>query len=100
VYPSVPQRKIRGVELTDQQYDDYSRLAGRFAKMQLSNLVSMEGWHTIPTEMRVEMVHKIITGSRESARTTVMLQNVGGPDDIIQKATDAKTSALHSTKPQ
>ena len=97
VYPATPQRKIRGIELTDQQYDDYSRIAGRLARLQLTNLISMDGWHSIPTEMRVEMVHKIINGTREAARTTVMMQNMGGPDDIVQKAEAAKRALLTGT---
>lgn len=90
VYPAQAGRKIRGVQLTDQQYDDYVRLSGRMAKMQLNSMVNMAGFDTLPVGVKQTMIRDVINSSRENARSLVMMSN----PDIIQKATDLKTMAL------
>lgn len=88
-YPSRPERKIRGVELTDQQYDDYTRVAGRLTKMRLNALVQVPGFDQVPVSRQVDVISKIVNSSRESARGYTMMQN----PDIIQKAVEAKIIA-------
>lgn len=95
VYPSKPLRKIRGVDLTDQQYDDYCRQAGRMAKMQLTDMVNMAGFSTLPVGVRQEMIKNVITASRENARSLVLMEN----PDLIQKAIDLKTAPLLEQEP-
>jgi hypothetical protein len=87
-YPSTLERKIRGVDLTDQQYDDYARLAGRMSKMRLNAFVNTPGFATIPKQMRADKMREVINAARESARSIVLMQN----PDIIQKANEAKTA--------
>lgn len=89
MYPSRPERKIRGVELTDQQYDDYTRAAGRLTKMRLDALAQTPGFDQVPVQARVEVIRKIVDSSRESARGYTMMQN----PEIIQKAVQAKIIA-------
>lgn len=91
IYPSLPERKIRGVQLTGQEYDDYSRIAGRMAKARLDAMVKQPGFSSIPEGVRREMMTSAISGSRETARSLVMMQN----PDIIKKATDAKLARLN-----
>ncbi len=88
------ERKIRGVELTEQQFDDYARVAGRMAKMQLNMLVGTPGFQQMPDVMKVQRMHEIINGARETARNMVMMQSAGGPNNIIQKASEAKRAPL------
>lgn len=89
-YPGPVPRKIRGVALTDQQYDDFARISGRMAKMQLNAMVQMPAFATLPASIRQEMLHEAIVSSRENARSLIMMQY----PDIIRQATDAKVEKL------
>jgi hypothetical protein len=88
------QRKIRGVELSDQQYYDYSRLAGQMAKTRLDAVIGMPGFDAIPKGKQVELITKQISGAREAARSLIMMQN----PEIIQHAMDDKVSVLNTGK--
>lgn len=90
IKPGFLSRKIRSVPLTDQQYDDYSRIAGRLTRIQLQAYISMPWWHQAPVADRFNIVKTAIDGSRESARTQIMMQY----PDIVQKAMDAKVQGL------
>ena len=90
--PAWPERKIRGVQLTDSQYDDYARIAGRMAKLQLDRIVPSPGFSQMPETVQREVIQKTISGAREVARTQVMMRN----PEIINQATAAKTAALHA----
>jgi hypothetical protein len=90
-YPGKVDRKIRGVELTDQQYDDFARIAGRTAKVRLNAIVSMPGFDQMPESTRKELMTNTITQSREMARSLIMMQN----PEIMKKANDAKRAKLN-----
>lgn len=90
LFPAKLQHKIRGVELTGQQYDDYSRIAGRMAKMRVNAIVSNAGFAQAPVEVRSELLKKAINSSREAARSMIMMQNPG----IFKEALDNKLSAV------
>lgn len=83
-------RKIRGIQLTDQQYDDYSRLAGRMTKMRLTNYVNIPGSSSLPSGVQIKTMQSMIDNSRETARRIVMMNN----PDIIKQSIDNKISAL------
>lgn len=83
-------KKIRGVELTEQQYDDYARLAGRMTKMRLNNYVSIPQTASLPSEIQIKTIHSIIESSREGARNIVMMNNIG----IVKQAYQNKVNAL------
>lgn len=85
-FPAKLSRKIRGVELSDDQFDDYSRLAGRMAKTRLNAIVAIPGFSTMPESSRKELMTNAITTSREAARSLILMQN----PEIIRKAMDAK----------
>lgn len=85
-FPSALGKKIRGVELTPQQYDDYSRVAGRMAKMQLDTIVKIPGFSQLPALERLTLMRSAVEGSRESARSLILLQN----PELIQEAIKAK----------
>ena len=86
VFPSKPTRKIRGVDLTDQQYDDYTRIAGRMAKMRVNALVGNPGFASTPKDIRARMLSRTVDSSREAARSLIMMQN----PSIIREAIDNK----------
>jgi hypothetical protein len=90
-FPGKVDRKIRGIELTDQQYDDFARIAGRTAKVRLNAIVSMPGFDQMPESTRKELMTNTIQQSREMARSLIMMQN----PDIMTKANDAKRAKFH-----
>lgn len=93
VSPAQPERKIRGVQLTDPEYDDYSRLAGRMAKQRLDVIVRSPDWQTWTPETRHDVLKEAIRQARETARGMVMAKN----PDIIRQAVAAKLAPLAGT---
>lgn len=94
-FPSKPQRKIRGVELTDQQYDDYTRIGGNMARMRLTAYFSIPAVQQLPAEIQRKTVTSMIESSRETARRIVMMNN----PEIIRKSIDLKLGSLAKEKP-
>jgi hypothetical protein len=90
VFPSKLEMKIRGVELTEQQYDDYARIAGRLVKMRLEPMVSQPGFSSMPLQVAHDLMAKTIEGSREAAASMVMMQN----PSIVKAAMEAKVAPL------
>lgn len=88
-------RNIRGVELSPEQYDDFSRLAGRFSKLRLDLLTANPAWSQIPAPARVELIHKTIEGARETARSTLLMQH----PELVRQAVAAKTLKLTGGAP-
>jgi hypothetical protein len=72
VSPAPVERSIRNVPLTDQQYDDYARLAGRAAKIRLDVIVRSPDWQTWPAATRHEMLEETVRQAREAARGLMM----------------------------
>lgn len=96
-YPARLPRKIRGVELTDQQYDDFTRIAGRDAKMRVNAMISNPGFNLIPQQHRQEMLRDVFAGkssSKEMAETVIMMHSAGTPNDIMKQANDAKEAIM------
>ena len=81
-------------KLSDEQYDSYSRIAGRLSKQRLDNIVAQPGFSSMPPGHQVEILKKIIETSRENARRATMMQW----PDIMQKAMDQKRMILTTGK--
>lgn len=90
VYPDKPDRKIRSVELTDEQYDEYAKVSGRLAKRRLDTLVRVPGFENMPSFAQEKIIRKTIDDSREAARSLIMMEN----PEIIQQARDNKLRAI------
>jgi hypothetical protein len=82
--------KIRGVPLTDAQFDDFSRIAGRTAKMMLDQAIRTPGFAQLNPNARIEQMHKLIALARAQAEKSVMMHAYGSENDIQAKATQAK----------
>lgn len=95
IYPASVERKIRGVQLTDQQYDDYSRIAGRMTKQRLDTIVRSQAWGTWTPTVRHDVLLETIRQSRETARGIVMMKN----PSIISAATQAKLAPFQEVTP-
>jgi hypothetical protein len=72
IAPAPVERTIRNVKLTDVQYDDFARLAGRSAKMRLDAIVRSPDFQTWPASTRYEVMKETITQQREAARGVMM----------------------------
>jgi hypothetical protein len=83
------QHKLRGVDLTDQQFDDHARVAGRTAKMLLNNLIQ-PGFERLPQGMQVELIHNAITEGRKVGADSVIMKAMGSTNDIMKKSVDTK----------
>lgn len=88
-----PKRKIAGVELTDEQYDDYVRISGRLAKNMLDGIITPE-FRSLQPGVQVEVIQKVVNSARAMARAQIGLQYLGSEDDIIQKGVDLQTQFL------
>lgn len=86
------QHRINGVKLTDQQYDDYSRIAGRTSKQMLQRLMN-SGIQSQPPSIQLMQVKKAI----EEARNKAALYIKGQPgSNIVKDANAAKRGINHS----
>ncbi len=68
------ERSIRNVKLTDQQYDDFARFAGRMAKMRLDTIVNSPDWRTWPPGVQAMVAKETVEQSRESARNLMFVK--------------------------
>lgn len=82
IWPAPLQKKVRGVELKQEVYDEYQMVAGRLTKFTLDSIVKQDGWDTLPDFARREMITKTITNSREAARTYLLMKH----PEILQQA--------------
>jgi hypothetical protein len=93
-YPAKLERKVRGVDLTAEQYDELARIAGRTAKMRVDALVRMPGFQTLPVGAQREAAGKAISEAREMARGIIMMMN----PEIIAKALENKRAQINGAK--
>lgn len=84
IYPAQLARKIRNVELTDDQYDEFSRIAGRMSKQRLDAIVRSADYQTWPNHIRHDVIAETITQSREAARGILMMKYPSIPHDATQ----------------
>lgn len=94
MFPAPVERRIRGVELTDEQHADYARVSGRIMKMRLDALVAQPGFADTPAEHQREAMEKVISSSREAGRRQVMMESYGTDHNIAQEATANKVAKL------
>jgi hypothetical protein len=83
-----PDRSIRNVKLTDQQYDDFQRLAGRMMKMRLNVIVQSPDWRNWPVGVRADVIREVKDQSREAARGMIFMKW----PSILAQATRMKTA--------
>lgn len=87
-------KKIRNVELTPEQYDDFSRIAGRMTKMRLDTIVKSPDFQTWPDQSKRDVITATVKLCREAARGVMF----GKYPQIIQDGTDLKRKKHQPTK--
>jgi hypothetical protein len=87
-----PSHKINGVKLTSEQFEEYARVSGRLAHMQLDALVQSPGWNSLPAGTRLKVMTGAIEDSRRMAQTQIMLQSQGSANDVMALSMAAKAA--------
>lgn len=93
IAPASLERKIRNVQLDDNQYDDFQRLAGRMTKQRLDIIVNSADFQSWPSHVQHDVITETIRQSREAARGVLMMKY----PQIIREAMDAKRARLTGT---
>jgi hypothetical protein len=84
ISPAPVGRTIRNVELSDSEYDDFARIAGRMSKMRLDQIVNSPDFQTWPTHARHDVIAEVIRQTRETARGIVMMKYPHIPADAYK----------------
>jgi hypothetical protein len=69
--PGLPQKKIRGVELTPQEFDTYARKSGQAAQSRIERLMNGSGYNFMSDEMKKKRIHSILAEEREKAAGSI-----------------------------
>jgi hypothetical protein len=91
MHPGAVEKKIRNVELTPQQHDDYARIAGRLLKMNMDKIVASDMWQEIPYAQKQTLIQHTIEANRNVARNMVIMKHP-------QIASDAVTEKLRAIR--
>jgi|GEM_PF-2322758 len=98
-YPAPVERKIRGVELTDEQHAEFAKLAGRMAKSRLDVIVNSPDWKQMPPEARSAVVDAQIRQSREVAAGYIMSRDPTIPGRaVLQKRENFDKRIQHGSQ--
>jgi hypothetical protein len=74
IYPAAVGRKIRNVELTEQEHDDWARLAGRLAKLRMDAIVRSPSFQNMPNPIKHDLVTEQLRQSREVAQNMMFMK--------------------------
>jgi hypothetical protein len=74
VHKGQVERRIRGIDLNEQQFDDYARIAGRMTKQRLDVIVNSPDFQRMPNWVRKSVIEKVIEQNRETARGMMMMK--------------------------
>ena len=91
IAPAQVTRKIRNVQLTDDQYDDFQRIAGRMAKQRLDAIVNSGQFRNWPPHVRRDVITEAVTQSREAARGVMMMKYPQIARDAVNARLDKLT---------
>jgi hypothetical protein len=95
-FPDFPERRIRNVQLTDEQYDEYQQIFGRLTKRALANVVRMPGFEQQPLGVQEELLKKTwedgSAGTRKQAQDRMMMMYPKIYQDSMNLKIDKATS--------
>jgi hypothetical protein len=74
IFPAAVGRKIRNVELTPEQYDDWARIAGRLAKLRMNAIVQSPSFSHMPPYLQHDLIAEQLRQSREVARNMMFMK--------------------------
>lgn len=74
IHVAAVEHKIRNIELTPEQYDDWSRLAGRLAKQSMDRLVRSPSYQQWPPGVQHDMLTENLRQSRNTAQNMMFMK--------------------------
>jgi hypothetical protein len=75
IYPAAVGRKVRNVELTPEQHDQYARIAGRLAKQNLDRIVLSPSFQSMPNPIKHDLITEALRQSRTVAEGMLFMKN-------------------------
>lgn len=87
----LPPHKIRGVDLTDQQYDEYQQILGRSMRQALTRAIHIPGFDRMPLGVQEKTLRETVNGSGGNANASVRSQ---AANQILAKYPDIARQAL------
>lgn len=90
-YPTAPEKKIAGVQLSPELYDRYEVMAGSMAKTALEGFVGHPSWGQMPPQARVAIMKSTIQESRKTAQAMILGNTDNG---VLQQSIKLKMDAL------
>lgn len=94
-FPSPVSQKIRGIDLTPEQYTAYASQSGILLHQQLQAIVNMPQFSSLLPGLKHELIKNAITQSRETAAATTMAHW----PDIMKQAIANKQQLITGTGP-
>ncbi len=87
LHPSMPAKKIRGVELTDEEYDQYAQRAGQRARQMVERYMSLPSYKVARDEIKKLAINNMIEGARnaEGAKMWKMMERERAMKPIKEK---------------
>jgi hypothetical protein len=79
--PTMPQRKIQGVDLSPPEYAQFVQMAGKPAKELLDRLVASAKWGAIPDPMKSRIIEDVVAKTRRAAEEEFLAKH---PDVLKQ----------------
>lgn len=73
-YPSMPKREINGHELTPEQYERYSELAGETALKDMRRVIARPSWKRFDIDKRADLLKRVFDDARKDAREAMKRQ--------------------------
>lgn len=86
IRPTLPDRKIKGIDLTAKQYDDLQDIGGSMIHVEMDKAMNGKGWYQKPPQIRAALVNNIIQQSRHVAEQKIIMTSKGTDNDIWEKA--------------
>ena len=80
---------IRNVDLTDAEYDDFQRIAGRMTKMRLDAIIPSPDFQRLHNHEKHDIIKEVVKRCRNSSREMMMMKYPHIPRDATLTAQEA-----------
>lgn len=91
-FPGQVEKKIRNIELTPEEHDDFAKVAGVMTKQNLDRLVTSPNWDTLPMGSKQLAIKHIVEACRETARGIIMARYPHIPLEAAQQKAETMTT--------
>lgn len=91
-FPGQVEKKIRNIELTPEEHDDFAKVAGVMTKQNLDRLVTSPNWDTLPMGSKQLAIKHIVEACRETARGIIMARYPHIPLEAAQQKAENLTT--------